>query len=112
MTMQNLRRTGFLWLCLLMGCGGVGGATAGVVTKGNYDKVQTGMSIKEVEAILGSGKALRGADEVELSNFEDMKKFMRPELAKGKYTKWGGESRFILVVFVDDKVALKHAQGL
>jgi hypothetical protein len=117
MPMQNLRMLGLLWLCLLVACGGGGGGgggglAAGVVNKANFDKLQTGMSVQEVEAILGQGKALRGADEVELSNVEDMKKFMRPELAKGKYVKWGGDTRFILVVFVDDKAALTHAQGL
>jgi hypothetical protein len=103
---------GFLLLSLFVGCGPVAGARSSVVTRDNYLKVEMGMSPQEVEAILGQGTTLKGADEVQLSNVEDMKKFMRADLASGKYVKWGDDTKFILVVFVGDKLVLKHAQGL
>jgi hypothetical protein len=59
------------------------------VTKENADRIKSGMSRAEVEAILGKGKVEAGA---KIQDFE------------GSVTVWEGPDGAISVIFTDDKV--------
>ena len=76
-------------------------ASCSKVTKQNYEKVQTGMKLEEVEAVLGTQhqRASAGADIglVELS---------------GQTLTWKEDNRTITVVFVNERVMLKSQIGL
>jgi len=71
------------------------------VTKGNYDKIQNGMTLSEVEGILGKGVEKAGGSGA-IGNLA----------GSGKIITWGGDNKFISITFVNDKVTLKVAKGL
>jgi hypothetical protein len=92
------------------------------LTQANFDKIQPGMTVAEVEAILGPG-ADEGGD---LSLAEgsgaagaigiggDLQSMARPRSNLKTY-KWGTDQRWIKVTFQDGKVAPangKQSQGL
>lgn len=68
------------------------------VTKSNYDKIETGMTKADVEKILGSGTAEKGAGVGDLT---------------GSVVKWEkNEDTWITVTFANDKVVTKAQGGL
>ena len=79
---------------MLAGCGSK-------VSKDNYDKISTGMTTSEVEAILGKG-AEEAAAGGALGNLGGSAKVMV----------WKDGDKTITVTFVNDKVSLKAQSGL
>ncbi len=81
----------------------VAGCAGGKVSKSNFDKVKTGMTVAEVEKILGKG-------------VEETKKAEGPLAAalagKAKIITWTDGGKSIIVTFLNDKVTLKAHQGL
>jgi hypothetical protein len=71
------------------------------VNKENYDKIETGMTFKDVEGILGEGteKAGIGGAIGEIAG-------------SGKVVTWGDEKKSITVTFANDKVVAKAQKGL
>lgn len=71
------------------------------VNKSNYDKIQNGMTVAEVEGILGKGteqSSVAGA----IGNVG----------GSAKTIKWEKDGKAITVTFVNDKVIAKSATGL
>lgn len=71
------------------------------VSQSNYDKVQTDMTVSQVEAILGKGKQAASA----AGAIGDL-------TGSGKVLTWGDDKKSITVTFANDKVIAKAAQGL
>jgi len=71
------------------------------VSKDNYDKVAVGMSVADVEAILGKGtEDASGAGSIgKLSG-------------SGKIMTWTDGEKSITVTFLNDKVSVKAQKGL
>ena len=76
---------------LLAGCGG-GGSTGSKLSKANFDKLKTGMTQSEVEAILGPGD-IGGNTE---SGVPGKKVTSKTEV-------WKDGPKSIVVVYVNDK---------
>lgn len=83
-----------LILLAVSGCGGK-------VSKSNYDKIETGMTLSQVEAILGTGTEKAGVAGA-VGNLT----------GSGKVMTWGDEKKSITVTFANDKVVAKTQQGL
>lgn len=82
-------------LCLLItGCGSK-------VNKGNYDKINNGMTEKEVEAILGTGEEQSSTG----VNVPGMS-------MSGKSKVWKDGMKIITITFINDKVQGKAQVGL
>ncbi len=79
----------------------VGPAACSKVSKESYDKVQTGMTLSEVEGILGKGteKAGLGGAIGDLGG-------------SARVVTWGDENKSITITFANDKVVLKAEKGL
>ena len=84
-----------LMVTVLAGCGG------SKVSKDNFDKVQTGMTVAEVEGILGKGTEEAGAGGS-----------LGGVVASGKILSWTDGGKRIVVTFMNDKVATKTQTGL
>jgi len=82
-----------LMLILMAGCG--------KVSKSNYDKIENGMTVSQVEAILGKGTEKAGVAGA-IGNLT----------GSGKVLTWGDDKKSITVTFANDKVVAKAAQGL
>ncbi len=93
------------------------------LTRTNFDKINTGMTLAEVEKLLGGPGEQEGGD---LSLAEgsggagaagiggDLDSMSRPRSTDKSY-KWGNDSRWIKVTFRDDKVTggtFKTEKGL
>lgn len=74
---------------------------ASKVNRANYDKINTGMTEKEVEGVLGKGEeqASAGVDAGIMS-------------MSGKVKVWKGGTKVITITFIDGKVAAKAQYGL
>jgi hypothetical protein len=93
------------------------------LTRTNYDKISTGMTLAEVQSLLGGPGEQEGADltMAEASGGAgaagiggDLQSMSQPR-SKDKTYKWGNDSRWIKVTFRDDKVTagtFKTEQGL
>ena len=82
-----------LLLAFLAGCG--------KVTQANYDKIETDMTLAEVEGILGKGTEKAGV----AGAIGDL-------AGAGKVMTWGDETKSITVTFANDKVVTKAQKGL
>jgi hypothetical protein len=71
------------------------------VTLENYEKVTNGMTLAEVEDILGRGTVEAGGG----GTLGDLS-------LSGKVVRWGSDEKHIKVTFVNDKVVAKAQQGL
>jgi len=71
------------------------------VNENNYEKIENGMTVSQVEAILGKGKVVGGIAGA-IGNLA----------GSGKVLTWGDDRRSITVTFANDKVIAKAAQGL
>lgn len=78
------------------------------VTKANYDKITDGMTLKEVEAILGEG-SLQGDGSGTAAQFGV---HLAPAGGRGKTYVWESGDKSITVIFVDDKVKFKDSKKL
>jgi hypothetical protein len=79
---------------LVVGCGSK-------VSKGNYDKISNGMTVAEVEGIMGKG-AEEAAGAGAIGNLAGSAKVMS----------WKDGDKTITVTFVNDKVTAKIQKGL
>lgn len=86
---------GLLMASLIVGCGKPG------VSKSNYDKIEDGMSLAEVEKILGPGE--KGAS---------VAGTIGELVGQGAAYVWEEGDKKITVVFKDDKVVSKSQVGL
>ena len=80
---------------LLVGCGG------NSITKDNYSEIKTGMTIAEVESILGSGTEQASSDASISGISIDMKSMV-----------WQDEMKIITIMFSHGKVQSKSQFGL
>jgi hypothetical protein len=80
---------------MIAGCGG------SKVTKENYDKIKTGMTVAEVEAILGKGTESQGV----AGKVGDL-------AGSAKSITWKDGDKNITVSFLNDKVATVTSSGL
>jgi hypothetical protein len=71
------------------------------VSKNNYDKIATGMTVSQVEGILGTGAEKAGVGGA-----------IGKVAGSSKVMTWGGDKKSITVTFVNDKVLVKTQQGL
>jgi outer membrane protein assembly factor BamE (lipoprotein component of BamABCDE complex) len=71
------------------------------VSQSNYDKIENGMTVSQVEAILGKGKEAAGVAGA-IGNLT----------GSGKVLTWGDDKKSITVTFANDKVIAKAGQGL
>lgn len=71
------------------------------VSKENYEKVQSGMSLSEVEGILGKGTEKAGLGGA-IGNLSGSAKILT----------WGDDEKSITITFANDKVVAKAATGL
>lgn len=92
-------------LCLLLAAGililSVTGCGKPPVTKEKYDTIKTGMTMAEVEKILGKGEEQIS----ESGGIGDLS-------ASGKMYKWVDGDKSITITFVNDKVFKKAHMGL
>lgn len=97
-----------LVLCLLLpACGNR------KVTKANYEKVEDGMTLDQVKAILGEGKLEEKADIGGMAGhyLAPIPGAAAPKEIGDKYV-WENGEKVIEVSFVDGKVRFKHSKGL
>jgi hypothetical protein len=71
------------------------------VTKSNYDKVKTGMTLAEVEKILGKGTEQAGIGGA-----------LEGLTGSAKVLTWEDGEKVITITFVNDKVTTKVQKGL
>lgn len=92
-------------LCLLItGCGSK-------VNKGNYDKINNGMTEKEVEAILGTGEE-QSSTGVNVPG-QSISGVNVPGMSmSGKSKVWKDGMKIITITFINDKVQGKAQVGL
>jgi len=83
-----------LGVLTLAGCGSK-------VTKSNLDKITNGMTLAEVEAILGKGTEATGAS----GTVGDL-------TGSAKSVTWKDGDKTITINFINDKVVLKTSTGL
>ena len=70
------------------------------VSKANFDKIKTDMTLADVEKILGKGEEVSGGASVAGITLS------------GKQVEWKSGGKSITVTFVNDKVTLKQQTGL
>ena len=71
------------------------------VSQDNYDKVKSGMTLSEVEGILGKGTEKSGVS----GAIGDLS-------GSAKVMTWGDDKKSITITFANDKVVTKLAEGL
>jgi hypothetical protein len=105
---------------LLPGCG------KSKLSRVNYDKIKEGMSLREVEALLGkgmditvppnrpsSGSSVGAAAGIDMPSGTESGPALLPGIQRtGKVMQWGEDERVIQAVFIDDKVTVKQQKGL
>src|SRR5262245_55528458 len=102
---SHTRMAGLFFLCLAVA--GCAGNTK--VTKANYDQIKAGMTLADVEAILGPGDSEGGLDVSEGSGVAGAVGVTT--LSAGgsggssiKWFKWGDDNKYIRVGFKGDRV--------
>jgi hypothetical protein len=88
------------------------------LTQANFDKIQAGMTVAEVEAILGPGEQDGG--DLALAEGSgvagaagiggDLQSMGRPRSNQKNY-KWGNDKRWIRVTFTDGKMVTNNAKS-
>jgi hypothetical protein len=95
-----------LALCsVISGCSG-----NNKVTKANYDKIKPGMTLADVEAVLGKGDSEEGLDLSEGSGAAGALGITGMSAGSSRkssiqWMKWGDDNKFIRIGFQGDKVA-------
>jgi hypothetical protein len=106
-------------VCLFVACLALAGCNRNSkLTKANFDKITTGMTVAEVEAILGPGEQDGGdlaiaegsgvAGAVGVGG--DLQSMGQPRSQQKTY-KWGNDKRWIKVSFLQGKVANNNAKS-
>jgi hypothetical protein len=91
-------------------CALLTGCAKSKVTKENYDKIETGMSLDEVEAILGQGKQVGDGSMIAAQAGVDVTGGARPS-SLVEYI-WESGTSSITVTFRQDKVTGKRNTNL
>jgi hypothetical protein len=109
-----LRWTLMITFCILL----VGCSRNTKLTKANFDKIQPGMTVAEVESILGPGEQEGGdlaiaegsgvAGAVGVGG--DLQSMGAPRSNQKTY-KWGNDKRWIKVTFVGGKIVSNNAKS-
>ena len=73
----------------------------GKISQSNYDKIENGMNLGQVEKILGTGTEQAGVAGA-----------IGKVAGSGKVMAWGDEKKSITVTFANDKVVAKMQKGL
>jgi hypothetical protein len=103
--------TGLVLVCLFTaGCKGNKN-----LTKANFDQIKPGMSLAEVQKLLGEpttsdpgGLAMaEGSGVAAATGIGDMQSMSQSQSRFKTYT-WGNDTRHIKVTFLEDKVAVDH----
>lgn len=107
--------TGILTVCLVLaGCSG------SKINKGNYDRIKDGMSLKEVEDILGKGEEQAsvntgGTVDIPGQNVGGIsvpgQKVEMPKMS-GKNYVWKDSTKIITITFINDRMTAKAQAGL
>ena len=84
----------FLLVACVAGC-------ASKITQANYDKIETGMTVGEVEDLLGMGQ-IEESGSLAVPGFN----------LSAKVMVWRSDSKWIRIIFEDDKVVTKSQMGL
>ena len=108
----------FALMCApLAGCGGRADGGSGSLTQAKFDQVKEGMSLKEAEGVLGPGTAIK-TDEIDKMSLPADAKVPFGIIGKdGKsksvsWVRWGDKQKYILLGFLDEKLAYKLKNGL
>jgi hypothetical protein len=106
--MRTIRAATFLALCLLLaGCG------KSKVTQQNFEKIKEGMTLQEVEAILGPGQKDENVDASNVAAQFGVNVGGQEQRGKNLSTYvWESRGKTIKVHFLNDKVARKEKEGL
>jgi hypothetical protein len=89
-------------LCLVLtGCGG------SKLTLANYERVQPGMSVREVERILGKGREQASSQVPSFS----VGGYSSPAIS-GKVLTWQEGQKTVCITFTNDQVSVKAQFGL
>jgi len=84
----------FLLVACVAGC-------ASKITQTNYDKIEPGMTVGEVEDLLGMGQ-IEESGSLAVPGFN----------LSAKVMVWRSDSKWIRIIFEDDKVVTKSQMGL
>jgi hypothetical protein len=106
-TAHRLAWPALLALCLLLpACG------KSKVNKANYDRITTGMTLQEVEGILGKGTKEEGGDGTNVAAQFGVHIESAPSSRSGETYTWEKGSKKITVYFLSGKVTNKREEGL
>jgi hypothetical protein len=99
---------------LLVCCLAVPACAKGKLTKANYEKIQTGMTLQQVEELLGPGTKDEGGDGsgVAAQFGVDVSGGAGPARKSGDTYVWESGTTTITVDFQNGKVTGKHSKGL
>ena len=86
--------------------------TTSQVTKANYQKLKTGMTVQEVEAILGPGTDLPAAGFPPPRTRIQLRMKEMVESGDAKALKWQNGRKMIIVVFRNDKLVATSGRNL
>ena len=98
-------------VAIVITCAFLSGCSSSKVSKANYDKISTGMSVAEVEAILGPGEVLSKSEvkapEINIPNVTI------PDMSmSGKSIVWKDGFKVISIIFINDKATGISQLGL
>jgi len=93
------------WIGLLLLCPALWGCRTSRVTRANYDQIQDGMSIAQVEGILGPGYDQGGGARPIFRLLPGATQVVQSKI-------WLDGSRSITVSFIDGQVTSKSESGL
>jgi hypothetical protein len=82
------------------------------VTKANFDKIKEGMTLAEVEQILGKGTKDEGGDGSNVAAQFGVAITSAPTVGKGETYVWESGTKSIKIIFGEGKVRTKLAEGL
>ena len=101
-------------LLLLAFCLGLSSCAPSKLTKANYEKIQTGMTLQQVEELLGPGKKDESGDGsgVAAQFGVDVSAGAGPARKSGDTYVWESGMTTITVDFQNGKVTGKNAKGL
>lgn len=85
----------------LVGCGGRGSK----LTQANYDRISEGMTLQQVEEILGKGDVVSEGPQL------DGVAKIREKHKDHKAMTWEWKPKSVVIIFVDDKVVFKSKGG-
>jgi hypothetical protein len=97
-------------------CLPVAGCSGSKITKANFNRINPGMTQKQVEDILGTGQNVLDTQQLGPFGMPGMPPMPMPAM-KGlvpgaKWLKWEEGSKIIVVLFMNDQVKVKHQKGL